>query len=111
LHALGAAKRSLRAMIISSIMYLAFTLTGAYLGGAVGTVRGAALATCSGAAVWWWQLRVAMRESDQVPARNPILFGRRRGLSGQGAAPPAPPAVPAMSGAGDRRPPTSGDHG
>ena len=111
LHALGAAKRSLRAMIISSIMYLAFTLTGAYLGGAVGTVRGAALATCSGAAVWWWQLRVAMRESDKVPPRNPILFGRRRGLSAQRAAPSAPP-VPAMSGAGDRPPPpTSGDHG
>jgi hypothetical protein len=102
LHALGAAKSSLRAMIISSVMYLTFTLTGAYLGGAVGTVRGAALATCSGAVVWWWHLRVAMRDSDKIPARAPGRFGRRGGGSGPRAAVPAVPAevaVPALSGA------------
>ena len=96
LHALGAARRSLRAMIISSIMYLTFALAGAYLGGATGTVRGAALATLSGAAVWWWHLRKGMRESDKIPARDSIRSGRRRELAEE------PAAVPAMSGAPDR---------
>jgi O-antigen/teichoic acid export membrane protein len=49
LHALGVAKRSLRAMIITSVIFLACNLVGAYLDGAVGTVRGAALATWLGA--------------------------------------------------------------
>jgi hypothetical protein len=120
LHALGAAKSSLRAMIISSVMYLTFTLTGAYLGGAVGTVRGAALATCSGAVVWWWHLRVAMRDSDKIPARGPGRFGRRGGGSGPRAAVPAVPAevaVPALSGAAgaastaERPAPRPGDQG
>lgn len=96
LHALGAARRSLRAMIISSIMYLTFALAGAYLGGATGTVRGAALATLSGAAVWWWHLRKGMRESDKIPARDSIRSGRRGELAEE------PAAVPAMSGAPDR---------
>jgi len=100
LHALGAAKRSLRAMIISSVMVLAFSLTGAYLGGALGTVRGAALGTLSGAVVWWWQLRAAMRESDKIPAHGLIWAG----LRGRRAAPTAG-AVPAES---DRPAQTSG---
>ena len=108
LHALGAARRSLRAMIISSVMYLVFTLTGAYLDGAVGTVRGAALATLSGAVVWWWQLRVAMRESDKMPARDRFRLGRRRGPS---APPETLPPVPAMSGVAARSGPTPGDQG
>ena len=106
--------KSLRAMIISSAMYLSFTLTGAYLGGAVGTVRGAALATCSGAVVWWWHLRVAMRESDKIPARAPGRFGRRGGGSGPPAAVPAEAPVPALSGAAgaaERPSPRSGDQG
>jgi hypothetical protein len=101
-------------------MYLTFTLTGAYLGGAVGTVRGAALATCSGAVVWWWHLRVAMRDSDKIPARGPGRFGRRGGGSGPRAAVPAVPAevaVPALSGAAgaastaERPAPRPGDQG
>ena len=117
LHALGVAKRSLRAMIISSVMYLTFSLAGAYLGGATGCVRGSALATLLGAAVWWWHLRVAIRESDKIPARESTWFGRRRGLSGRRAAVPAVsavsavPAVPVLSGAADRPPTTSADQG
>jgi O-antigen/teichoic acid export membrane protein len=94
LHALGAAKRSLRAMAISSALYLGCNLTGAYLGGAhlggaVGTVRGAAIATLLGAVVWWWQLRLAMRESDRIPESARGWLGRHRGLR---ARPPAGPA-------------------
>lgn len=74
LHALGMAKRSLRAMVVSSVIYLGCNLTGAFLDGAVGTVRGAALATWLGAVVWWWHLRVALRESDKLPAREPAMI-------------------------------------
>jgi O-antigen/teichoic acid export membrane protein len=95
LHALGVAKRSLRAMIIASVIYLIGSLVGAYLDGAVGTVRGAAVATWLGALVWWWQLRVAMRESDKIPAHRLNWFGRRRELGEQ------PVAALALSGAAD----------
>jgi O-antigen/teichoic acid export membrane protein/capsular polysaccharide biosynthesis protein len=62
LHALGAARRSLRAMIIASAFYLSLGLLGALQGGALGTARGVALATWIGSLLWWRQLRVAMRE-------------------------------------------------
>jgi len=70
LHALGAARRSLRAMIVASVLFLVCGVVGAYYGGAMGTVRGAALATCTGALVWWWHLRMAMREAGHLPARG-----------------------------------------
>jgi len=89
LHALGAAKRSLRAMIISSVIYLGCNLAGAYLGDAVGTVRGAAIATWLGAVVWWWQLRLAMRESDQIPESAGARLGRYRRLRAGPLAGPA----------------------
>jgi len=63
LHALGAARRSMRAMLIASAAYLAFGVTGAWLGGVVGAVRGAAVATLSGALLWWWELHLALRKS------------------------------------------------
>jgi O-antigen/teichoic acid export membrane protein len=79
LHALGAARRSLRSMIIVSIAYLAFSLVGAAMGGAVGTMRGAAVAAWIGLLVSWWQFRAALRESDQVRAGVWLWPGRRRG--------------------------------
>ena len=63
LHALGAARRSLRAMVIASAGYLIGGLVGAYYGGALGTVLGVAVATCLGTLFWWWQLHAALRES------------------------------------------------
>lgn len=66
LRALGASRRSLRAMIISSVFFLGFGVGGAYLGGASGTVQGAAIATTAGALVWWWQLWRAMAESPEL---------------------------------------------
>jgi O-antigen/teichoic acid export membrane protein len=73
LHALGAARRSLRAMIITSATSLAFSLAGAFIAGAVGidgavgAVRGGALAAWIGAVLWWWYLRAGLRESAEVP--------------------------------------------
>jgi len=77
LHALGAARRSLRAMVVASVIFLGSGLLGAYVGGALGTIRGAAIATWIGALVWWWQLRVAMRESGKIPEHGMHWFGGR----------------------------------
>jgi O-antigen/teichoic acid export membrane protein len=73
LHALGAARRSLRAMVLASVASLAGALVGALQGGALGSVRGLAVATWIGALLWWWQLRAAMGESGIAP------FGHRHG--------------------------------
>jgi O-antigen/teichoic acid export membrane protein len=84
LHALGAARRSLRAMIVASVLFLVCGVAGAYYGGAMGTVRGAALATCTGALVWWWHLRMAMREAGHLPARGETPSGEPESESAHG---------------------------
>jgi O-antigen/teichoic acid export membrane protein len=66
LHVLGAAKRSLRAMMLTAGTFLVLSLVGAYLEGPVGTVRGAAIAGWVAAVIIWWQLARALRESKQV---------------------------------------------
>jgi O-antigen/teichoic acid export membrane protein len=78
LHALGAARRSLRVALLSSVIYVVCALAGAAEGGAVGTIRGAAIAAWIGALLAWWQLRAAMRESGRIPADNRFLPGRKR---------------------------------
>jgi len=62
LHALGSAKRSLRAMIFSSALLVACGLVGAVADGAAGTMWGTAFASWVGALLFWWQLRTALRE-------------------------------------------------
>jgi O-antigen/teichoic acid export membrane protein len=69
LHALGAARRSLRAMLLASAVFVACGLVGAAAGGALGTVIGAAVATWVGALLWWRELRVAMRQHGNMRAR------------------------------------------
>ena len=68
LHALGAARRSMRSMLLYSSLYLILGIIGAYLDGAVGTVWGAAIATWIGTAVWWTQLNSALREKSHESA-------------------------------------------
>jgi O-antigen/teichoic acid export membrane protein len=63
LHALGAARRSLRAGLIGSAIYLTCAVVGTLAAGVQGTVWGLALGTWVGAVVWWWQLRAALWES------------------------------------------------
>jgi O-antigen/teichoic acid export membrane protein len=63
LHALGAARRSLRAGLIGSAIYLTFAVVGTFLDGVQGTVWGLAIGTWIGALVWWGQLRAALWES------------------------------------------------
>lgn len=63
LHALGAARRSLRAGLIAAAIYLVCTVVGTLADGVEGTVWGLALGTWIGALVWWGQLRAALAES------------------------------------------------
>ncbi|HEV8219923.1 MAG TPA: hypothetical protein VGQ05_06645, partial [Streptosporangiaceae bacterium] len=76
LHALGAASRSLRAALIASALFVAFSLAGAAQGGTIGAVRGTALATWVGAGVYWWQLRTALRESGRLAHGYQSWLGR-----------------------------------
>jgi O-antigen/teichoic acid export membrane protein len=66
LHATGAARRSLRAAILTAVIYVACSLTGGLEGGAAGAVLGTAVATWLGAVVYWWQLTAALRESGKM---------------------------------------------
>jgi O-antigen/teichoic acid export membrane protein len=63
LHALGAARRSLRAGLIASAIYLSCAVAGTFVAGVTGTVWGLAFGTWVGALVWWGQLRAALWES------------------------------------------------
>jgi hypothetical protein len=67
MHALAAARRSVRCAIFTSISFLLGSLVGAVEGGALGAVYGAAVASFLGALVYWWQLRVTLRETHGVP--------------------------------------------
>ncbi|MFG2652089.1 hypothetical protein [Streptomyces sp. NPDC048436] len=67
LRALGAARRSLRCQLFASACYVGGGLGGAALAGTVGSAWGVAAATVSGSAVWWLQLRSALRERHHNP--------------------------------------------
>lgn len=73
LRALAAARRSLRCQLFASVCYVGGGLGGAALGGTLGSAWGVAAATLSGSAVWWLQLRSALREHHQnhIPERTP----------------------------------------
>ena len=83
LHALGAAKRSLRAMVIQSGIYLVLGILGAYLDGADRAVLGTAISSWIGAAVWW-----CAPTGRDAPAR------RQSSRTPTGHRPPWPPPVP-----------------
>ena len=67
LRALGAARRSLRCQLFASACYVSGGLGGAAVAGTVGSAWGVAAATVCGSAVWWLQLRSALRERHQNP--------------------------------------------
>jgi O-antigen/teichoic acid export membrane protein len=82
LHALGAARRSLRAMLCTSGAYLGCGLAGAAADGAVGTVIGVAVAAWAGALLYWWELRGALRGADLPP--DHVAEGHRSPPGAQG---------------------------
>jgi O-antigen/teichoic acid export membrane protein len=100
LHALGAARRSLRAQIFASVAFVVGGLAGAYIGGTLGTMRGTAAATMFGAVVWWWQLHLGLRESGTAAARY-RFFSHKPGGPRH--------AKPAVPGRTDRSAPPQAD--
>ncbi|MDT0614348.1 hypothetical protein RM812_29655 [Streptomyces sp. DSM 40712] len=70
LRALGAARRSLRSQLIASACYLVGGLGGAAAAGTAGSAWGVAAATVCSSAVWWLQLRPALREHHQNTIRE-----------------------------------------
>ncbi|MBV6701323.1 hypothetical protein [Kitasatospora aureofaciens] len=70
LRALAAARRSLRCQLFASTCYVGGGLGGAAVAGTVGSAWGVAAATACGSAVWWLQLRSALRERHHNPIPN-----------------------------------------
>jgi O-antigen/teichoic acid export membrane protein len=96
LHALGAARRSLRLTVLGSVLYVIGSLAGAVAEGVTGAVWGAAAGVWAGAVYGWWQLRVAQREAGHVPAGHRFRSIRpnwRRSTSPVLAAVPSPDAT------------------
>jgi O-antigen/teichoic acid export membrane protein len=79
LHALGAARRSLRSIVYTSVALLGCSLAGAIAGGVVGAVRGTAVAGVASALITWWQFRAALRESGHALAGHRLWTGRPAG--------------------------------
>ena len=77
--AMGAAKRNLRLMIITSVVLVACSASGILLAGTDGAVIGTAVAAWIGVPIVWWQLRKAIRESAPVAANRSFLATRPTG--------------------------------
>ena len=80
LHALGAARLSLRATVITSAIYVIASVIGAAAAGALGAVCGGAAAMGVGAFVFWWAFRIALREPSV--ALTPDLAHRQSEVVG-----------------------------
>jgi O-antigen/teichoic acid export membrane protein len=63
LHALGAARRSVRGAVFAGVLCLVLSLVGAKGWGAEGCLYGLAIATWATALVWWWQFGSALHEA------------------------------------------------
>jgi O-antigen/teichoic acid export membrane protein len=83
LHALGASRRSLRAVLLGAVIYVGFSLLGAF-GGASGVIWGTAVAVWISTLMLWWQLRAAAKERDHAHTHARIwsvqTVGRHRRL-------------------------------
>ena len=75
LHALGAARESLRAMLLVSAVYLGCALAGAAAWGTVGAAWGQAAAMWLGSLVSWWHLELAWNATHGTSGER-----RRRSL-------------------------------
>ena len=91
LRALGVSRRSLRANLIASGIFVVLGVLGAVVNGAVGSVEGTALATWIGAGVSWWLLRIGLRERGSTvphasrharPRRSPASYGEAAPATG-----------------------------
>jgi hypothetical protein len=85
LRALGASRRSLRAMVASSLTLVVASVLGATADDAVGAVRGMAIAGVIAVLAWWWQLRAALREANIAS----VGLGLKQSTTGRHRAPSA----------------------
>ncbi len=76
LHALGAARLSLRFVLRSAAIGVVFAIIGAKVGGTLGTMQFIAIASWLTTVMAWWQLRKALRQSDKVPVPKWMWPGR-----------------------------------
>jgi hypothetical protein len=67
MHALGAARRSLRAALLNAIIVVPAAIAGALVAGVYGTLYFAAIASWVTTGLSWWYFRVALRESSPAP--------------------------------------------
>ena len=72
LHALGASRRSLNAMLVGSILVVVLSLAGAVTRGLEGALLGTAVAAWAGAGLFWWHLRRADAEGLVRVERSPV---------------------------------------
>ena len=70
LHALAAARQSLRVMLIATTAAVVLGIAGAAAGGAVWAMTGFAAGPWVGVFITWRQLRIAMQEYNAKPART-----------------------------------------
>jgi O-antigen/teichoic acid export membrane protein len=78
LHALGAAKRSLRYVLTTAAIGSAFTLGGALVGGVLGAAVGMAIGSWIAAFIAWWQFLVALHEHEATTAGRLQRHGSAR---------------------------------
>jgi O-antigen/teichoic acid export membrane protein len=110
LHALGAAKRSLRAMVLGSVVYVICGVAGAAAGGVHASMVGIAVAGWVGAAFFWLELRAELRNSGNIGllprgrGRGPGR-GRSGGRHRRSAQLPIAPTAPTAPGAPAAEPP------
>ena len=97
LRALGSSRRSLRAMIFSSVVLVVLSVAGAATGGALGTVRATAVAGGFAVLAWWWQLRAALREADIASASLGLVSGQPAGRHRMPPSPARAAAAPAVA--------------
>jgi O-antigen/teichoic acid export membrane protein len=76
LHALGAARLSLRYVLRSALLGLIFAVIGALIGGTLGAMNFIAIASLISTVMSWWQLRYALRVSGKVPVPRWLWPGR-----------------------------------
>jgi hypothetical protein len=67
MHALGAARLSLRASMMNSVIIIPLGIAGALVAGVLGTLYFTAAASWLTMGMSWWYFRAALRESSTVP--------------------------------------------
>jgi O-antigen/teichoic acid export membrane protein len=67
LHALGLARRSVRAMVASTALIVVASVVGAVLGGTLGVLYSTAVASWAGVPIFWWQLHKGLRAGRPAP--------------------------------------------